>query len=360
MKHVLILTGLSGSGKSTFARQFCAENANYLRVIRDDLRRSLLPVSLPEYWQTWSDKDKNRIENLVNELQKTAIVDGLARGWNVLIDNTNLKLSYLNEFRKLLAAYFDEVEIQYKLIDTPLAECIQRDRARTDSVGEAVIRRQAEHLAVLKKNFKFQPETLTRSPVFQRIQDESLPRCVLVDIDGTVADKGTRSPFDRPAARWHHVGLDTPKWPIIRLVKAMRESGYAIVFFSGRDAVCCSETTVWLNEHFGWQTTDYALFMRPERDNRKDSIIKQELFTRHILGRYYVEFVVDDRQQVVDMWRRTLGLTCVQRWIMAIFERSWPFSKIYYIHSETVNAMINALLASQLPVVTRNSSGKRR
>jgi len=27
---------------------------------------------------------------------------------------------------------------------------------------------------------------------------------------------------------------------------------------------------------------------------------------------YFVEFVVDDRQQVVDMWRRTLGLTCVQ------------------------------------------------
>ena len=307
MKHVLILTGLSGSGKSTFARQFCAEHPNWLRVNRDDLRRSLLPVSLPQYWQTWSDADKNRIENIVNELQKTAILEGLARGWHVLIDNTNLKLSYINEFRKLLAERFDAVDIQYKLVEMPVDECIQRDKYRDDSVGEAVIRKQAEQLTTLKKNFKFKAETLTRNPVFQRIQDGNLPRCILVDIDGTVAEKGTRSPFD-----WHRVGEDTPKQPIINLVKSLSASGYAIVFFSGRDAVCRTDTISWLDEQFGWKTGDYELFMRPEQDNRKDSIIKEELFTRHILGRYYVELVVDDRQQVVDMWRRTLGLTCVQ------------------------------------------------
>ena len=307
MKKVMILTGLSGSGKSTFARRFCLENPNWLRVNRDDFRRNLLPVSLPEYWATWPDREKNRVENVVNELQKTAIVDGLARDWHILIDNTNLKLSYLNDFRRLLAGRFDAVEIQYKLLDVPLDECIQRDKYRDDSVGEEVIRKQGEQLAILRKNFKFQTETLTRNPVFQRVQDETRPRCVLVDIDGTVADKGDRSPFD-----WQSVGLDTPKWPIINLVKALRASGYAIVFFSGRDASCRSQTMDWLNTHFGWQSTDYELFMRPKNDNRKDSFIKYELFERHILGRYYVELVVDDRQQVVDMWRRTLGLTCVQ------------------------------------------------
>lgn len=307
MKKVLILTGLSGSGKSTFARQFCAENPNWLRVNRDDLRRSLLPISLSDYWQTWPDREKNRVENLVNELQKTAILDGLARGWHILIDNTNLKLSYINEFRKLLTGHFDEVEIRYVLIDTPVDECIRRDENRTDSVGEAVIQKQAEQLTIMKKNFKFKTETLKRNPVFQRIQDESLPRCVLVDIDGTVAAMGNRSPFD-----WHKVGVDTPKWPIINLVKALRASGYAIVFFSGRDSVCREETIAWLNQYFDWQESEYELFMRSERDNRKDAIIKQELFEKHIVGRYYVELVVDDRQQVVDMWRRTLGLTCVQ------------------------------------------------
>ncbi|MDB5242008.1 MAG: 5-hydroxyl kinase [Spirosoma sp.] len=307
MKHVMILTGLSGSGKSTFARQFCVQNPNWLRVNRDDLRRSLLPVTLPEYWQTWSDRDKNRIETLVSELQKTAILDGLARGWHVLIDNTNLKLGYFKEFRQLLTNHFDAVEVSYQLIDVSVNECIRRDKYRDDSVGEDVIRKQAEQLAMLKKNFKFRPETVTRSDVFQRQQDERLPRCILVDIDGTVAKMGDRSPFD-----WHRVGVDTPKWPIINLVKAMRASGYAIVFFSGRDAVCRPETTDWLLKHFGWLATDFTLVMRPKNDSRKDSIVKHELFDQHIANQYYVEFVVDDRQQVVDMWRRTLGLTCVQ------------------------------------------------
>lgn len=307
MKQVLILSGLSGSGKSTFARQFCAQHPNWLRVNRDDLRRSLLPVSLPHYWQTWPDREKNRLETLVSELQRTAVLDGLARGWHVLIDNTNLKLSYLNEYRQMLTDRFDAVEVSYQLIDVSVAECIRRDSHRDDSVGEAVIRKQNEQLIALKKKFSFRPETLTRSDAFQRVQDTALPRCILVDIDGTVADKGGRSPFD-----WHRVGLDTPKWPIIRLVQAMRASGYAIVFFSGRDAVCRPETTDWLCRHFGWPASDYQLFMRPQNDNRKDSIVKAELFGLHIAGRYYVEFVVDDRQQVIDMWRRTLGLTCVQ------------------------------------------------
>lgn len=166
MKKVMILTGLSGSGKSTFARQFCRDNPNWLRVNRDDLRRSMLPVSLPEYWQTWPDDQKNRIENLVNALQQTIILEGLRQDWHVLIDNTNLRLSYINEFRKLLSAHFDLVEISYRLIDVPVAECILRDKYRDDSVGEAVIRKQADQLAVLKQHVNFQPEILTRSTRF--------------------------------------------------------------------------------------------------------------------------------------------------------------------------------------------------
>ncbi|GAB4047776.1 phosphatase domain-containing protein [Spirosoma litoris] len=307
MKQVLILTGLSGSGKTTFARQFCAENPNWLRVNRDDLRRSLLSVSLQEYWTTWTDREKDRLESLVSEIQKTAILDGLTRGWHIVVDNTTLKLKYINEYRNLLASHFDEVKIQYKLIETPTDECIRRDQNRPDSVGEAVIRIQAEKLTVLKKIFKFRSETLTRTPVFQRLQDETLPHCVLVDIDGTVAKRGDRSPFD-----WRRVGIDTPKWPIINLVKSLQASGYTIIFLSGRDAVCRPETTGWLNHYFGWKAEDYQLFMRPQQDNRKDVDIKYELFEQHILGHYYVELVVDDRQQVVDMWRRQLGLTCVQ------------------------------------------------
>lgn len=38
---------------------------------------------------------------------------------------------------------------------------------------------------------------------------------------------------------------------------------------------------------------------------------KSELFDKHIRGRYFVDFVLDDRNQVVNFWRH-IGLTCFQ------------------------------------------------
>jgi len=51
--------------------------------------------------------------------------------------------------------------------------------------------------------------------------------------------------------------------------------------------------------------------MRKTGDSRKDSIVKREIFEEHIKGKYRIQFVLDDRNQVVEMWRQ-LGLTCLQ------------------------------------------------
>jgi len=52
--------------------------------------------------------------------------------------------------------------------------------------------------------------------------------------------------------------------------------------------------------------------MRKEDDMRKDAIIKRELFDNFIEGKYQIEFVLDDRNQVVDLWRNELKLSCFQ------------------------------------------------
>lgn len=308
MQQILILIGISGSGKSTFAKQFCAENSNWLRVNRDGLRKSMLAVSLNEYWRA-ENNFIQRTESLVNEIHNTAIKTALRKDWNVLIDNTHIKLAYINQIIKLVSDF--KVEIRFKLIDTPLEECIERDKNRSDQVGETVIREQFEKLQILRKSFNIE-QVMTISPSAKEsaalmIQDETLPKCVIVDIDGTVADKGNRIAYE-----WSKVGEDIPKLNIIRLVKILKTEGYEIIFFSGRDAVCRPQTLDWLCLHFGWQPAHFQLYMRNENDNRKDSLIKKELFEAQVKDKYFVDFVIDDRNQVVDMWRMELGLVCLQ------------------------------------------------
>jgi len=50
--------------------------------------------------------------------------------------------------------------------------------------------------------------------------------------------------------------------------------------------------------------------MRKAGDNRKDSIVKYEIL-QELIKEYYIEYVFDDRDQVVKMWREA-GLRCLQ------------------------------------------------
>ena len=99
MQHILILIGISGSGKSTVARQFVQENPTYLRLNRDDLRRTLIPMPLGDYWK-WDDKAKTRIEQIVTAQLDAALLAGIEGDWNIIIDNTHLRQRSINELLK--------------------------------------------------------------------------------------------------------------------------------------------------------------------------------------------------------------------------------------------------------------------
>jgi hypothetical protein len=51
--------------------------------------------------------------------------------------------------------------------------------------------------------------------------------------------------------------------------------------------------------------------MRGNDDNRCDSIVKEEIYNEYIKDKYNVLAVFDDRDRVVDMWRR-IGLPTYQ------------------------------------------------
>jgi hypothetical protein len=159
----------------------------------------------------------------------------------------------------------------------------------------------------------------------------------MCDLDGTLALVGDRSPYDATDCDVK----DLPNWPVIRTVLAMHAQGVKVIFMSGRDQKYRPETIRFIERYCrtpSWIQTivgkneyeldeeifhpeksiPYELHMRGETapdpdklDQRKDSVIKQELFDKYVRGRYNVLFVLDDRNQVVDQWR-AMGLTCYQ------------------------------------------------
>jgi hypothetical protein len=102
---------------------------------------------------------------------------------------------------------------------------------------------------------------------------------------------------------------DTPNAAVVALYDMARAGGVAVIYVSGRPETHRAQTEAWLERH---GVGDYdALRMRPKGDYRQDAIVKRELFDRYISGRYSILFTVDDRAQVVKMWR-DMGLTCFQ------------------------------------------------
>jgi predicted kinase len=280
-RKVIILKGLPASGKSTYAKDLIDRNpGQYKRINKDDLR-AMLDNS---YWSKGNEK-------FVLKIRDWLIFEALNDGKNVLVDDTNLHSRHETKIRDLIKQYNQQnnsnVTVETKFFDIELEEAIKRDLKRLNSVGEKVIREMYYEFIAIKESK-------------QREQNTDLPKAVIVDIDGTVAENITRSPFD-----FSRVLEDKPIERTIEIVKLLAEANYKIIFVSGREDSCREDTLEWLNLH---EIPVTELLMRSQGDLRKDSIIKQEIFTSYIQSKYYISFVIDDRKQVKRMWVDELGL----------------------------------------------------
>ncbi len=280
-RKVIILKGLPASGKSTYAKDLVDRNpGQYKRINKDDLR-AMLDNS---YWSKGNEK-------FVLKTRDWLIVEALNDGKNILVDDTNLHPKHEAKIRTLIKEYNQKnnssVSVETKLFEIELEEAIKRDLKRLNSVGEKVIKEMYYEFIAIKESR-------------QREQNTNLPKAVIVDIDGTVADNITRSPFD-----FSRVLEDKPIERTIELVKLLAEANYKIIFVSGREDSCMEDTLEWLNLN---EIPVTELLMRRQGDLRKDSIIKQEIFTNYIQSKYYISFVIDDRKQVKRMWVDELGL----------------------------------------------------
>ena len=311
MTKLIITRGLPGSGKSTFARGWVAEDPTTRAEVNRDYQRDMLHDG------AWIG-GRAGTEGSVIAVRDAAIKTLLRRGVDVVCSDTNLPQKVARDLRNLADIAGADFEVQ-DLTDVPLDVCLERDAERDPGVGESVIRgMHSRYLASATYPLPI-PERAKVEEVkaLPYVPKPGTPEAIIVDIDGTVAlNKSGRSPYD-----WHRVGEDTPNVPVIQAVKDMFHIAdeYArtlhIIFMSGRDEVCRAATEEWLSDHFvgyDFEDADYArLYMRPAGDTRKDTVVKLELFDEHVRNHYTVRHVYDDRDQVVKMWR-SIGLVCFQ------------------------------------------------
>ena len=133
-------------------------------------------------------------------------------------------------------------------------------------------------------------------------------KTVIFDIDGTLADCTHRRQFVASKPKnWAAFEAGQSADGLLTRVRDtlvdFQSAGFKIVLCSGRNDHTRDQTIEWLKKfdiHFD------ALYMRKSKDTRQDYIVKEELLDQMIAdGFSEIIMVFDDRQQVVDMWRRS-------------------------------------------------------
>ncbi len=286
--QMILTVGLPASGKSTWAKEQVALSKNALiRINRDDIR-GMLHIT----------KFSKQSEKEVTALQESLIRIAFANGRSVVIDDTNLNPATQDRLKAIADEHLAEVTVKH--FDTPREVCILRDAARPNPVGPEVINRM--YWQYVNKRY---PR--------QKI-DEDLPWAIICDLDGTLADFKTtehRGPFDVLKCE----NDDIVEHVRDILANFFYEKGDRIIFVSGRDETARASTMKFLercSDFDGFKPHNFPLLMRKEGDTRSDVIVKKEIYYEHIYGKYNVRFVLDDRDAVVNMWRRELGLFCLQ------------------------------------------------
>ena len=299
-KKLILCRGIQGSGKTYFAKAWCAEDPkNRVRINNDDIRNML-----GNYWVI-------EREPLVSEMKQYLTQAAMDRGYNIVIDNMNLNPKEVKFWEKVVELNNEDpdgykYEIEFKDFFIPLEECIRRDAMRPNPIGEKVIRetwKRYKHFIQTSEVEKYVNNLIK--------EDESKPYCLVVDMDSTLCFNTTKRPWYGEGAAEGMIN-DVPNMGVLRLVEQWTKPGPTaytnnLIIATGRDTSQEEVTKQWLAKY---NIYPQEFYFRREGDYRKGVEVKKEQIEK-ILEKYNVVAIIDDCEPIVNMYRE-MGLTVLQ------------------------------------------------
>jgi predicted kinase len=276
---MIVLKGLPGCGKSTYAKSILESDPKAIRLNKDTMREML-------HFGGYHGRNERYV------------VEAEYQEMTVVVDDTNLNPVHINYYKALSdehGAEFDLVEF-----DTPVDDCIVRDKQR-EMAGERFV--GADNIINMAYQFGF-------------LKQER--EMVVFDMDGTLTNldhrrhlvkdlkEGEKPDWDK---FFSQCDKDTPRPDVLADMKIAYQAGQEVVICSARPEDYRDKTEKWLEAHGAWTEKDgekvpmyTRLIMRKHKDYRQDTIVKKEMLDKYLdktkIFRWY-----DDRPIVIRMLR---------------------------------------------------------
>ena len=139
MPFLYMLIGLPASGKTSFAKQYSADNV--IHISSDAIRKEL-----------YGSEEVQDNPNKVFSIMFHRTIDNLLKGNNVIYDATNIsrkyRMAFLRDLDAALGDFTSKVTIIGVVFAVPINVCLDRNLARSRSVPEDVIYRMYRNFQV--------------------------------------------------------------------------------------------------------------------------------------------------------------------------------------------------------------------